>query len=312
MSYTRAALENDHRLNRTPVGGEHALSIPFRDQSLVGILHAPVESECEPSDTAIVIVVGGPQIRAGSHRQFVLMARAFAAARYPVLRFDLAGMGDSAGEPANFEAASDDIGTAIDALLKRLPSVKQVVLWGLCDGASASLLYWRERRDPRVVALALANPWVRTEASQARTQVKHYYRDRLRQPEFWLKLLRGGVAFRAAKDLVLNLQRSATSAKSSSVSANLPFPERMAQAWRDFGGEVLLLLSENDFTAKEFLDQVAVSPAWSNALSRKRLQREDLAGADHTFSNAVARQTVIDATLRWLNNLDTNARADAR
>ena len=39
----------------------------------------------------MVIVVGGPQYRAGSHRQFTLLARHIAAAGYPVLRFDARG-----------------------------------------------------------------------------------------------------------------------------------------------------------------------------------------------------------------------------
>ena len=48
-------------------------------------------------------MVGGPQYRVGSHRQFTLMARAFAAAGYPVLRFDYRGIGDSEGESRGFE-----------------------------------------------------------------------------------------------------------------------------------------------------------------------------------------------------------------
>ncbi|KAB8057318.1 hydrolase 1, exosortase A system-associated, partial [Janthinobacterium violaceinigrum] len=58
---------------------------------LVGILSLPAA----PGPRGVLIVTGGPQYRVGSHRQFVLLARALAAQGVPVLRFDLRGMGDS-------------------------------------------------------------------------------------------------------------------------------------------------------------------------------------------------------------------------
>lgn len=62
--------------------------------TLVGILEIPQR----PARVGVVVVVGGPQYRVGSHRQFVLFGRALAHAGYPVLRFDCTGMGDSGGE----------------------------------------------------------------------------------------------------------------------------------------------------------------------------------------------------------------------
>ena len=41
----------------------------------------------------MLIVVGGPQYRAGSHRQFTLLARDVAATGVPTMRFDYRGMG---------------------------------------------------------------------------------------------------------------------------------------------------------------------------------------------------------------------------
>ena len=97
-------------------------------------------------------------------------------------------MGDSEGTQRDFEGISSDIGAAVDALLARVMPGTRVVLWGLCDAASAALLFMLETRDRRVAGLALANPWVRSAAGLARTQVKHYYTRRLMQREFWGKL----------------------------------------------------------------------------------------------------------------------------
>ena len=126
--------------------GERLIAVAHRGHERIGVL----------------VVVGGPQYRAGSHRQFVLMARQMAQEGYPVFRFDYRGMGDSEGAPRNFEAASDDIRAAIDAFIARAPYVSSIVLWGLCDAASACMMY--AATDARVRGLIVANPWVHTEA----------------------------------------------------------------------------------------------------------------------------------------------------
>ena len=111
-------------------------------EQLMGILALPDA----PLATGVVIIVGGPQYRAGSHRQFVLLSRALASAGHSVLRFDYRGMGDSTGDLQNFETVNPDIDCAIDTLQAGVPGLLKVVLWGLCDGASAALLYSKLRK----------------------------------------------------------------------------------------------------------------------------------------------------------------------
>jgi exosortase A-associated hydrolase 1 len=275
---------------------EHALLIPRPDSTLVGVLSLPAQ----PASTAVVVVVGGPQYRVGSHRQFVLLARRLAAAGYAVLRFDYQGMGDSSGSAIDFLAATPDIAAAVRALQDRVPQAKNIVLWGLCDAASAALLYVQQTQDRRVTGLCLLNPWVRSETSLARTQVKHYYLQRVMQPAFWSKLLSGKVALGAVNGLVQNI-RTAFSAASPAQTANAPFQQRMASAWKGFSGPILLVLSGNDFTAKEFLEYAAADTAWSGAFEYTQLVRQDLPDADHTFSNAVAQTQVENMTLDWLS-----------
>ncbi len=280
---------------------------PFSCQGehLVGIVAQPDE----PASTGVVVIVGGPQYRVGSHRQFVLLARALAANGFAVLRFDYRGMGDSEGELRDFEAVGEDVGAAINALQAAVPQVRQVALWGLCDGASAALLYCGETADPRVAGLCLLNPWVRSQASLARTQVKHYYAQRLLQREFWLKLMRGGVAWKALAGLASNVRvalagapRSGRNALDTSFSdrGETPFQSQMGQAWNAFGGRICLILSGDDYTAKEFLEYLGRQESWRLAMNHAHLERQDLLNADHTFSGASDRLQVESLTNGWL------------
>lgn len=270
---------------------ERALTFDCLDDTLVGVLAAP----SEPQETAVLIIVGGPQYRAGSHRQFVLLARHLAESGFATLRFDYRGMGDSTGPQRSFESISDDIGTAIDALMTHAPMTRRVVLWGLCDGASAALLYCGERADSRIAGLCLLNPWVRSETTLARTHVKHYYAQRLMQPEFWTKLFSGQVSTRAIHGLARNL----TLARQTPAASDA-YQKRMAAACRSFSGNLLLVLSANDYTAKEFLEYVASTPAWTEAMAHVRMQRRDVPDADHTFSSPTARATLLASTTEWL------------
>ena len=282
-------------------------------EHLVGVLAAPTPDKVR-GDIGLVVIVGGPQYRVGSHRQFLLLSRSLAENGIPVLRFDVRGMGDSTGALQPFEHITPDIAAAIDALQAHAPQVRRIVLWGLCDGASAALLYREATGDKRVHGVCVLNPWVRSDASLARAHVKHYYGQRLRQKEFWVKLLSGQVAGAALAGLWRNLRTMGASAGPSGPSGpsgnasgasggdrQRPFQQRMAQAWQGFGGQVLLL-SGDDYTAKEFLEYTAMDKAWTGLLDQAHVLRCDLPQADHTFSNALARSQVEALTLDWLQS----------
>lgn len=277
---------------------EEAISFLCADDGLIGILTKPEA----PASIGILVIVGGPQYRAGSHRQFVLLSRSVAAAGYAVLRFDCRGMGDSTGQQQTFTNATADIAAAINAFQKQLPAVTSVVLWGLCDGASSALLYRLKTNDSRVSGLCLLNPWVRSTASLARTQVKHYYARRLMEREFWGKLISGKVALNALAGLMENI-RLMRATPVPSTTSHLPFQQGMALAWGQFDGQILLLLSGEDYTAKEFLEYVSVDTAWSKALAHPHLTRHDIPGADHTFSDKAHSARVEELTIDWLEHI---------
>lgn len=289
----------------TATAREEAFTFGCEGEALVGVLHHPAaDAPAQAAQTGVVVIVGGPQYRAGSHRQFVHLARALAAAGHPVLRFDVRGMGDSTGALQNFEQITPDVGAAIDTLVQRAPAVQRVALWGLCDGASAALLYLHDRNDARVQALCLLNPWVRSDVGQARTQVKHYYTERLRQPAFWARLLRGRVALVALTDLWRNIRlASGGQDGNSAANDNGSYQSRMLQGWAHFSGPSLLVLSGNDYTAKEFLEFTQGKPSWQHRLGAAQLQIRHLDEADHTFSDLRHKQQLQELTVGWVQRV---------
>ena len=264
-------------------------------EKLLGIVALPET----PQHTGVLIVVGGPQYRAGSHRQFLLLSRRLAAAGYPVMRFDYRGMGDSSGEQRGFEAVDGDIAAAIEAFMAASPGLERVVLWGLCDAASACLLYLHAHKDERLGGLVLLNPWVRSAATLARAHIKHYYVQRLLQPEFWRKLLSRQLDIGRAIGGLLGSLKNARQTNSP-ANRELSFQEKMCCAMTESVLPTLLILSGNDYTAKEFVEATQIAPAWQQVLAQKRVSTCKLADADHTFSSASWRLAVEEATLGWL------------
>jgi exosortase A-associated hydrolase 1 len=285
-------------------GTERAIAFPCQGEILYGVLHAGDGSR------GVVVVVGGPQYRVGSHRQFVLLARSLADNGVPVLRFDYRGMGDSEGESRGFEQVSEDIRAAVDWLVAA-SGVREVVLWGLCDAASAATFY--AHTDSRITGLVLLNPWVRTEAGLARAYLRHYYLSRLLSRETWSRLLRGRLRVADSVRSVLAHVRQARSgpyrakALDASLAPGAPdsgaaLPERMWAGLRRFRGRVLVILSGRDLTAAEFRQLVARSARWRRLMGQARITRRELSPADHTFSSRAWRCELERWTLEWLRS----------
>ena len=272
------------------MGSERAVVFDCGGDALMGILH----EEEATNDTVVVFVVGGPQYRVGSHRMFVELARALAASGNPVLRFDCRGMGDSDGQFNSFEDLSLDIRSAIDVALRESGCSRAAVL-GLCDGASACAMYAGE--DRRVSALVLLNPWVRTEAGEARTRVRHYYAKRLLQWELWRRVFRGKV------NLARSIEGFIESVKG--VLRQSPptqgFIDRMLQGLSSFEGATLFVLAGADLTANEFRDFVRSSSAWRRLLDGDHVHTVSIADADHTFSDVRDLECVATRVAAWLD-----------
>jgi uncharacterized protein len=248
----------------------------------------------------VLIVTGGPQYRAGSHRQFTLLARRLAADGYDSLRFDVRGMGDSTGEPRSFTELDDDI----DAALRHAGGTSRVVILGLCDAASAALLYLARRRSAAATAvdgLVLINPWVRSAGSLAQAQLKHYYGARLAQGDFWRKVVRGQFdVVGSLRSLASNLRTAFGRTTPSKTTSR--YQDEMADRPAAFWRPILLVTSGNDLTAREFLDYAAADPNWRGLLQRPTLTHHELVEADHTFSLLAAQKAFEAIIVDWLGH----------
>lgn len=259
----------------------------------------------------VLVIVGGPQYRAGSHRQFTLLARSLAAQGVPVMRFDARGMGDGEGAQRTFEDLGDDVRAATDCFMRAVPGLRDIVLWGLCDGAAAAVLHGAG--DPRISGMVLLNPWARDEAGLAKTMLKHYYLRRLADPALWRKVFSGRFNARASvASLMVQVGRALRpaapippaaapqAAPSPPAVAPPPLAPRLYAGLQRFPGRVLLVISPGDLTAMEFLELAGSTQAWRKLMRSPRITRRDLPGADHTFSSRAWRDQVAEWTGQWL------------
>ena len=277
---------------------EEAIFFDCQGESLLGILH---QAQGPTRELGVVLVVGGPQYRVGSHRQFVLLARALASAGIAVFRFDYRGMGDSAGEPRDFEQISDDIHAALNTFSEKVGGLTGIVLWGLCDAATANAFY--ALGDKRVVGQIALNPWVRTNEGEAQTFIKHYYLKRVLSREFWRKVLRMRFNVINALGDFLNKLRDSRATDMQSFAEDRPLPERLRISQIEFGGPTLLILSGQDLTAREYEDRVAESPDWQDWMHSADITLHRFEEADHTFSRAAWRDQVADWSRDWILDL---------
>lgn len=236
----------------------------------------------------VLIVPGAPQTRVGAHRGFVALAGALAARGHPVLRFDRRGLGDSDGEDPGFRGIGPDIAAAGAALRAAFPHVRRVIGLGLCDGAAALAL-----NPGGCDALALLNPWLadsdRMGDLPPAAAIRTRYRDRLRQPRQWLRLLSGEVRLGA---LLRGLRRAASG--DTPTRTALAMAERLAA----FPGPVMIALAGADATAQAFARQ------WHGAIFERARRRGSaqlvtIPGAGHTFAGQQDAAALTAAVTRF-------------
>ena len=272
---------------------------------LVGMAHVP---EAVRSRGLVFILAGAAQYRGGMCRMQVQMAREWAAQGVPVMRFDHRGLGDSPGTFRGFGGIGADIGAAVEIFLKQVPGMTEVVLWGGCDAASATMINaWKY---PAVTGIVLGNAWVHSEKTSDTAAIQHFSQ-RLRHKDFWLKVLR--LQYNPLPAIATIGRRAMAVLKKvlglRTVGSRAPFKDdpsldpllRMRNGLRRFKGDVLLLMSGRSLVSTEFDLLVADDPAWQQALQdRRRLARYDLLNADQALSSIADRAEAARVTACWM------------
>jgi exosortase A-associated hydrolase 1 len=223
------------------------------------------------------------------------------------MRSDYRGMGDSEGDPREFASTDDDIRAAVDCFFDEIPELQEVVLWGLCDAASAAVFY--APNDRRVAGLVLLNPWVRSEQGIAKAYLKHYYLARLLDPQLWRKIFTGKFAFFSAlHSLAQQISRLVFKPKGAQTNTdNGPLnqgvthlPKKFEEDLRRFKGRSLFILCDNDLTAQEFSDLSQSSDGWKKLMASSQVSKRNVEGANHTFSQRDWREKIGQWTIDWV------------
>lgn len=283
---------------------EIAVVFDCEGSQLVGVVHRP---ETLHTRGMLSIVAGGPQYRGGVCRMQVQMARELAARGVPVMRFDYRGLGDSEGEFRGFCHVEADIAAAIKAFRSQAPGLKDIVLWGGCDAASAVLMNaWKY---PEVTGIVLGNPWVHSSNTSDTVALQHYSQ-RIKDKDFWLKVVRlqynplpalGTLLRRALSRLNPGGGARAAAPGPARDDPSLPFQLRMRLGMSRFRGDVLLLMSGRSLLSREFDVLLAEDAAWQQAVrSPRAVVRWDIEDGDQAFSTLAAREEVNRVTGQWM------------
>jgi len=236
-----------------------------------------------PGRTALLLVSGGNEVRAGAWNGQARFAANVAAQGFPVMRFDRRGVGDSEGTNGGFRTSGPDIAAALEALRGECPQVERVVGLGNCDGASALML----ARGAGLDALVLSNPWTIEEdmsAGEAPAEVvRDHYRRRLADPAAIRRLLTGQVS-------LTKLARSLASA----IRPAPPLPDglaaQMTQGVTAFAGQIRFLVAGRDRTGLTFLSH------WDRTDPRIRICPE----ATHSYVEPEAQDWLVEQVLEML------------
>ncbi|NML60187.1 hydrolase 1, exosortase A system-associated [Massilia sp. RP-1-19] len=260
--------------------GQRALRFHCVGSCLVGIIDVPER----PIERGLLVVTDAAQYRVGGHRQFALLSRTLAGRGIPVMRFDHRGCGDSEGKARSCDSIDDDVRSAIAEFFMQIPDMKEIVVWGLGEAATAAALY--AHTDPRVRGLILLNPRVGMPAPALRPGPRQYYLGRLGELGFWKKVATGNVDFAASAAALRQHLREAAADKT------MELPERVIAALSCFEGQTLVILGGAGDSAREF-DQLIGKHGL-------RCRRVEIPLADDTFASRKWRDEVAQVTAHWI------------
>lgn len=273
---------------------EHATLLGPR-KSLVAILTQEAGAAVR-SKPAIVILNAGIIHRVGPNRMHVDLARQLAAAGHLVVRFDLAGIGDSDPRtdslPA-FEASLHDIRELLDSL-QATRHTERVILIGLCSGANQAVVY--AGHDPRIAGVVLIDPLI----PRTTRYYVNYYASRILRIESWKNLTSRRHRFWR------RMRKRRRAAAEDIEDAGAALPERelwtfLEDAYRRTvtAGVRMLAIFTGDLPVQHNYREQLID-AFESVNFGDLLQLEYFGRSDHTFSLRVDREKLFRVIGQWV------------
>jgi alpha-beta hydrolase superfamily lysophospholipase len=259
----------------------------------------------------------GLEDKVGPHRLYVTLARLLCRAGYTVLRFDNAGIGESAGElgkGTNYEKYVqiegglfvEDARCALE-YLKEAAAPETVVLLGHCGGGVTAMLAAGE--DSRVDgAVLLATP-VYMDSMERPVVSPLEARERFRagkgkifSPATWLKLvtLRMDVAY-LLKMFSINIRYACGRKERRETELASPLNARFAESFVSVaksGRKVLFIFPGKDQTTREFLH--SFQDRYVGRYGGAVCETVRFENANHEFHSPEAKEMLVRAVLAWL------------
>jgi pimeloyl-ACP methyl ester carboxylesterase len=319
---TASSLE-EHR-DRAPAGqrivllrsGEQGVRETLRvldggpEGRLVGTLCSPAEPAAAPF--CLVMSNPGALRRSGPNRMWVELARRWAARGIPSVRFDMPGLGDSAGDDdsiarqgAMYEPRLTDRLLEVLAALREDGVHERFVLVGLCSGA-----YWAFHAalaERSIEACVLINLWGVEWSPELVAE-----RDRRRSAEIVrsglvARIREGRLPLHALPRAMRALRAGIAEGFRSREAAQAELIEEMSQTLKLAGTRVLLLFSAGEPMLAQ-LRGVAGPQWWDGAAG---LRYEQLPSHDHDLRALWAQRLVHDRLDRELEELIAHRVAQA-
>jgi pimeloyl-ACP methyl ester carboxylesterase len=265
-----------------------------RTTELVGVVTEPPAAQRHPDRPGIILLNAGLLHRVGASRLHVHLARALAPAGFSVLRFDLAGIGDS--EPRRqstsfMQSAIADTQEAMDYLAAS--GHRDFVLMGLCSGSDTA--FETAKRDERVVGLVQLDAyayrnlkWYINHYGPRLIKARHWsgYVNRQARAAFGL-----AVPGTAADEVISPYAR--TFPPKHEVQRDLAaLVERGVRFFNIFSGGQqehynYARQHEDTFATIDFRDQLRVAY---------------LPSADHVFTGLAEQRAVVNAVTHWMSD----------
>ena len=285
-------------------------SIVFgKNAGLIATIATPLPDVPPQAHTGFIFFNAGVVHRVGVHRTNVTIARALVALGIPSIRFDLAGLGDSAradGKNSFAEQAVSDIRDAMDALTAAT-GVRRFVLYGVCSGAVHS--YSAALADERVAGIAMFD-----------TFKYPTYKAQIRRITFRLKKYGSMAAitkrlvsmgFRSMSNALASLRKPAAPKAERVVSSIGFFAYRPLKAEFAFGlrtllnrgTKVFLIYAGSGFEHYNYADQF--SDAFKKFGIADLVETAFLRDVDHNATRLAAQTELIACMTQWAAQFST-------